>query len=233
MVVTVLVPSKSTLVGYGFQEGTLLPEMGTIGRSECGLASFDLAITKGNGLGRASGFLIGGLLLTLFALNAHAEDAGEAVRSTQSLGKADPSSTFETICRTLKRSAANNNLPIEFFTQVIWQESRFDVRAHSSAGAQGIAQFMPQTASSRGLLDPFDPFQSLICPLSGRTEKPIWQFRISCGCLQCGAGPGLPLALRKGPFTCGNYCLRSHRHRTTNLRVDLYATACLGAHGNP
>ena len=125
MVVTVLVPSKSTLVGYGFQEGTLLPEMGTIGRSECGLASFDPAITKGNGLGRASGFLIRGLLLTLFALNAHAEDAGEAVRSTQSLGKADPSSTFETICRTLKRSAANNNLPIEFFTQVIWQESRF------------------------------------------------------------------------------------------------------------
>jgi len=61
----------------------------------------------------------------------------------------------------MERSAADNNLPIEFFTRVIWQESRFNVRARSSAGAQGIAQFMPETASSRGLLDPFDPFQSL------------------------------------------------------------------------
>ena len=97
----------------------------------------------------------------LCAVEAHAEDAGEAVRTSQSFGKAGSSNIIETICRTLERSAADNNLPIEFFTRVIWQESRFNVRARSSAGAQGIAQFMPQTASSRGLLDPFDPFQSL------------------------------------------------------------------------
>ena len=122
------------------------------------------SIHKGNGIVRASWLLLRRLLIivaALFALDAHAEDAGEAVRTSQSFGKSGLSSTFETICRTMERSAADNNLPIDFFTRVIWQESRFNVRARSSAGAQGIAQFMPQTASSRGLLDPFDPFRSL------------------------------------------------------------------------
>ena len=37
------------------------------------------------------------------------------------------------------------------------QESGFDPRSRSSAGAQGIAQFMPGTARLYGLADPFDP----------------------------------------------------------------------------
>jgi soluble lytic murein transglycosylase-like protein len=49
---------------------------------------------------------------------------------------------------------------------VIWQESRFQSDAvgpvtRSGARAQGIAQFMPGTASERRLLDPFDPVQAL------------------------------------------------------------------------
>src|SRR5689334_20131183 len=40
-------------------------------------------------------------------------------------------------------------------------ESRFDPHAVSRAGAQGVAQFMPGTASWRGLADPFDPGASL------------------------------------------------------------------------
>jgi hypothetical protein len=49
---------------------------------------------------------------------------------------------------------------------VIWQESRFQSDAvgpvtRSGQRAQGIAQFMPATASERGLLDPFDPVQAL------------------------------------------------------------------------
>lgn len=40
-------------------------------------------------------------------------------------------------------------------------ESDFDPRAVSSAGAQGIAQFMPGTAASVGLRDPFDPAQAI------------------------------------------------------------------------
>lgn len=41
------------------------------------------------------------------------------------------------------------------------QESGFRPDAVSSAGAQGIAQFMPGTAASVGLRDPFDPEQAI------------------------------------------------------------------------
>ena len=65
--------------------------------------------------------------------------------------------TADDICRALEQSAAENALPVEFFARVIWQESRFDARAISPKGAEGIAQFMPRTASWHGLADPFDP----------------------------------------------------------------------------
>ncbi len=65
------------------------------------------------------------------------------------------------ICRTVEQAAAENQLPVNFFARVIWQESRFDARAVSRKGAQGIAQFMPKTAVFRGLANPFDPISSL------------------------------------------------------------------------
>jgi soluble lytic murein transglycosylase-like protein len=40
-------------------------------------------------------------------------------------------------------------------------ESNFNPSAVSSAGAQGIAQFMPGTAAAYGLRDPFDPDQAI------------------------------------------------------------------------
>src|SRR5215468_8533153 len=78
--------------------------------------------------------------------------------------RADPPSAsppVDEICHTLARAAADNDLPEEFFTRLIWQESRFDASAVSPAGAQGIAQFMPQTAAMRGLTNAFEPLQAL------------------------------------------------------------------------
>src|SRR5215831_8760223 len=69
--------------------------------------------------------------------------------------------TADDICRALEQDAAENELPVEFFARVIWQESRFNARAVSHKGAQGIAQFMPATADYRGLVDPFDPIEAL------------------------------------------------------------------------
>jgi soluble lytic murein transglycosylase-like protein len=40
-------------------------------------------------------------------------------------------------------------------------ESGFNPRATSSAGARGIAQFMPATARAYGLRNPFDPAQAI------------------------------------------------------------------------
>ena len=72
-----------------------------------------------------------------------------------------PRASPDEICRTLAQAAVDNRLPVEFFTRIIWQESRFDPEAVSPKGAQGIAQFMPQTASGRGLTDPFEPLHAL------------------------------------------------------------------------
>jgi len=76
------------------------------------------------------------------------------------------SDTRESICLIVEAAARDANLPLEFFARVIWQESRFQADAvgpmtRSGEQAQGIAQFMPGTASERGLLNPFNPVQAL------------------------------------------------------------------------
>jgi Transglycosylase SLT domain len=58
-------------------------------------------------------------------------------------------------------SAIAHSLPVEYFLRLISQESGFNPNSVSRAGAQGIAQFMPATASDRGLKDPFDPTEAL------------------------------------------------------------------------
>ncbi len=74
--------------------------------------------------------------------------------------------TADAICLMIESAARANGLPLEFFARVIWQESRFQSDAvgpmtRYGTRAQGIAQFMPGTASERGLLDPFNPVQAL------------------------------------------------------------------------
>jgi transglycosylase-like protein with SLT domain len=65
------------------------------------------------------------------------------------------------ICRMVDRAAAAHRLPSGFLTRVVWQESRFRSDARSRAGAEGVAQFMPQTAAERGLADPMNPEQAI------------------------------------------------------------------------
>ena len=74
---------------------------------------------------------------------------------------ASPTTTVERVCPALAEAASANDLPIDFFGALIWQESRFNPQAVSRAGAQGVAQFMPATASGRGLADPFDPAEAI------------------------------------------------------------------------
>ena len=65
------------------------------------------------------------------------------------------------ICTLIAKAAETHGLPPAFFARLIWKESRFDSKAISPAGAQGIAQFMPGTAKIRGLKDPWDPEQAI------------------------------------------------------------------------
>lgn len=58
------------------------------------------------------------------------------------------------------RAAAANGMPAEFLAATLLQESAYDPDAVSSAGAVGIAQFMPETAADVGV-DPYDPYDSI------------------------------------------------------------------------
>jgi hypothetical protein len=72
----------------------------------------------------------------------------------------------EEICDALVQSALSNDLPVPFFIRLLYQESTFRPAAISTAGALGIAQFMPETATHRRLDNPFDPAQAI--PASAR-----------------------------------------------------------------
>jgi hypothetical protein len=105
-------------------------------------------------------FLICGLLAMLMLL----------VLQQMPARAAQTSSSHNLICPMLEVVAQSNVLPLDFFVRVIWQESRFQSDAvgpvtRYGERAQGIAQFMPETAAESGLLDPFDPLQAL--PKSG------------------------------------------------------------------
>jgi soluble lytic murein transglycosylase-like protein len=77
-----------------------------------------------------------------------------------------PADSVGELCNALFTSAQNNDLPVPFFANLIWQESRLHKDSVSPKGALGIAQFMPQTAAESGLQDPFDPYQAI--PASAR-----------------------------------------------------------------
>jgi hypothetical protein len=65
------------------------------------------------------------------------------------------------LCRTVANVANSYNLPVPFFANLIWAESSFNAKTISRAGAQGIAQFMPQTAVEYGLENPFDSVHAI------------------------------------------------------------------------
>lgn len=97
------------------------------------------------------------------AQNTSPEGSGQAKSRLNSIERArialeqssamPPASTD--LCNMLVDAARDNELPLSFFANLIWQESRFDSTAISPVGAMGIAQFMPDVAKELGL-DAFD-----------------------------------------------------------------------------
>lgn len=125
--------------------------------------------------------------LVLAATLAHAQPKSGAA----STASENPSPFIADICRTLAQAAADNDLPEEFFTRLIWQESRFNPDAVSPAGAQGIAQFMPGTARMRGLINAFEPLQALRESASYLRElRTTFRGNLGLAAAAYNAGPG-------------------------------------------
>jgi hypothetical protein len=111
--------------------------------------------------------------------------------ATTAVGPKRSGPSVDDICRTLAQAAADNDLPEEFFTRLIWQESRFDPTAVSPAGAQGIAQFMPQTAAMRGLANAFEPLDALRESASYLRElRTTFRGNLGLAAAAYNAGPG-------------------------------------------
>jgi hypothetical protein len=135
------------------------------------LGSIEVVLIRYNDVIRLAGPLLG---CAIAFVNAHAnaqagatppapgqQEAAQPAASGRPQDSTTEPLTTDDICRTLERAAAENALPVGFFARVIWQESRFNVRAVSRKGAEGVAQFMPRTADWRGLADPFDSLAAL------------------------------------------------------------------------
>jgi len=114
-------------------------------------------LKRAKGMQRADGHAI------VCAVFAPALFAFAAAGSVPALAEPQPASdnALATLCGIVESSAKAEGLPINFFTRLIWRESSFRPGAVSPAGAMGVAQFMPGTASERGLADPFDPASAI------------------------------------------------------------------------
>lgn len=93
------------------------------------------------------------------------EASREGITSPFLANEAVPVSV-ERVCEAIKDAAEASGIPVGFFARLLWQESKFRSEEISSAGAKGIAQFMPMTALEVGLNDPLDPLQAI--PASAR-----------------------------------------------------------------
>ncbi len=165
--------------------------------------------------------------------------AAVLVVAAQSAGHAAAEPAESPLCLMIESAARANDLPVEFFARVIWQESRFNAGAvgpvtRGGDRAQGIAQFMPGTAAERRLLDPFDPVQAL--PKSAEFLK---ELRAEFGNLGLAAA-----AYNAGPRRVREWLdgtggmpqeTRSYVAAITGLAVDEWAVlrAKPGADGEP
>ena len=94
------------------------------------------------------------------------------------------------LCSAIVSVAQANDLPIPFFANLIWQESSFQSKTISSAGALGIAQFIPETAIEHGLMNPFEPIHALFA--SGKLLRKLHQQfgNLGLAAAAYNAGPG-------------------------------------------
>jgi transglycosylase-like protein with SLT domain len=93
------------------------------------------------------------------------------------------------LCSHAAVVAAEHDLPVPFFANLIQQESGFKSHVVSPAGAQGIAQFMPRVARAYGLENPFDPLHSLSVSAKFLRELLVQFGNIGLAAAAYNAGP--------------------------------------------
>jgi soluble lytic murein transglycosylase-like protein len=97
------------------------------------------------------------------ALASYGSAAPGGASSASAVGGGSPSATGAgaRYAPMIEAAAARNGVDPAVLHGLIQQESGFDPSSRSSAGAEGLTQLMPSTASSLGVSDPLDPAQSI------------------------------------------------------------------------
>jgi len=131
--------------------------------------------------------------------------------------------SLDDLCQALFNSAQDNDIPVQFFANLIWQESRLKVDDVSKKGAMGIAQFMPSVAAEKGLDDPFDPMQAL--PASARLLHELRSEFGNLGLVAAAynAGPGRVTRWLERRISLPRET-RNYVVRVTGLSVDAWRT---------
>lgn len=96
-----------------------------------------------------------------FVLNSRSSQWFPRRRGDGAGGATLPSFVPARFAPAIARAAQRWNVSAALLAAQIWQESKFNPFARSSAGARGIAQFMPGTAAAYGLRDPFDAGEAI------------------------------------------------------------------------
>jgi transglycosylase-like protein with SLT domain/sporulation related protein len=134
-----------------------------------------------------------------------------------------------TLCGIVEASAKAEGLPADFFTKLIWRESSFRPNAVSPAGAQGVAQFMPGTASERGLIDPFDPASAIPASAKflGELKRRFGNLGLAAAAYNAGETAVANWLANKGslPFETQDYVLAVTGHDAEEWRSDKPPTA--------
>jgi hypothetical protein len=95
-----------------------------------------------------------------YTLNPRSSPRDHGGDGSQTKG-AVPAFVPERFAAPLARAAQRWNVSAALLAAQLFAESNFNPYAVSAAGAAGIAQFMPGTAASYGLHDPFDAEQAI------------------------------------------------------------------------
>jgi len=72
-----------------------------------------------------------------------------------------PTSGDPQLDRIIFEAGQKQGIDPRFLHAVIWQESKYKLKARSHAGAQGLMQLMPDTAKRFGCDDPNDPVENI------------------------------------------------------------------------
>jgi len=117
--------------------------------------------------------------------------AGLAYDAAQGVAGGGEAGDYESM---IEQAAARNGVDPAVLHGLIEQESGFDPNATSSAGASGLTQLMPGTASSLGVANPLNPAESieggarylgqLMTQFGGNTEDALAAYNAGPGAVQ-------------------------------------------------